>query len=71
MHNKTLPTLNNNKIPCTLLYLWMRVKRANVGTEDREMSHVLSVKGRAGFTMLLRMEHNLKLMNLLFLEFSI
>jgi hypothetical protein len=71
MHNKTLPTLNNNKIHCTLLYFWMRVKRASVGTEDREMSHVLSGTGWAGFTMLLRMERNLKLMNCLFLEFSI
>jgi hypothetical protein len=38
---------------------------------QREMSHVLSVTGWEGFTMLLRMERNLKLMNRLFLEFSI
>jgi hypothetical protein len=42
-----------------------------MGTEDKEMSHVLSVMGQEGFTMLLRMERNLKLMNRLFLEFSI
>jgi hypothetical protein len=49
----------------------MLVKRASVGTEDREVSHVLSVTGWEGFTMLLRMERNLKLTNRLFLEFSI
>jgi hypothetical protein len=38
---------------------------------QEEMSDVLSVTGWAGFTMLLRMESNLKLMNRLFLEFSI
>jgi hypothetical protein len=35
------------------------------------MSHVLSVTGRECFTVLLRMERNLKLMNRLFLEISI
>jgi hypothetical protein len=34
------------------------------------MSHVLSVTGREGFTLLLRMERNLKRINHLFLEFS-
>jgi hypothetical protein len=38
---------------------------------QREMSRVLSVTGRAGFTMLLRMERNLKLMNRLYMEFYI
>jgi hypothetical protein len=38
---------------------------------QREMSHVPSMMGREGFTMLLKMEHNLKLMNRLFLGFSI
>jgi hypothetical protein len=47
----------------TLEANWLRIKRASVGTEDREMSHVLSVTGQEGFTMLLRMECNFKLMN--------